>query len=94
MGCEPRGLATKTGSMPFWEAAEPLFLLKEYLPVFPNWSQSPLQGREEHFVNQFLKTPAKTGLLTEDRNKVFFHRIHRYAAGLSRKLRGKGVAAS
>lgn len=72
MPFEPRGLATGIGSMPFREAAEALALIKECLPEIPCWPQLPLRGRQEHFVNQFLKPLVKTGLLTDNGERIFF----------------------
>jgi len=72
MGFEPRGLATGIGSTPFQETAETLALIKECPPEIPYWPQLPLRGRQQHFVNQFLKPLVKTGLLTDDGERIFF----------------------
>lgn len=69
---EPKGMATGIGSMPHRDAAEALPLIKKYLPDSPHWPQLPLRGRQEHFVNQFLKPLVKTGLLTDNGEKIFF----------------------
>lgn len=69
---EPNGLATGIGSMPYHDPAEALSMIKKYLPEVPHWPQLPQRGRQEDFVNQFLKPLVKTGLLVEDGNKTFF----------------------
>lgn len=69
---EPDGLATGIGSMPYHDPAEALPLIKKYLPEIPHWPQLPQRGRQEHFVNQFLKPLVNTGLLVDDGNKIFF----------------------
>lgn len=69
---EPKGLATGIGSMPYTDAGEALPRIKEYLSDIPHWPQLPLRGRQEHFVNQFLKPLVKTGLLIDDGDKVYF----------------------
>ena len=69
---EPNGQATGIGSMPYLDPAEALPQIKKYLPKIPHWPQLPQRGRQEHFVNQFLKPLVKTGLLVDDGNKTFF----------------------
>ncbi len=69
---EPNGQATGIGSMPQHDPAEALPMIKKYLPEIPHWPQLPQRGREEHFVNQFLKPLVKIGLLVDDGNKTFF----------------------
>jgi len=81
--------------MPFLrEVAGAPLLIKEYLPEIPYWPQLSLRGRQDHFVNRFLKPLVKTGLLTDDGDKVFFDRIHHLTAAVSKKLREKGAAAT
>lgn len=69
---EPRGLATGIGSMPFTDPAAALPMIKKYLPEIPHWPQLPLRGRQEHFINQFLRPLVKTGLLIDDGDKIYF----------------------
>ncbi|OPY57719.1 MAG: hypothetical protein A4E55_01439 [Pelotomaculum sp. PtaU1.Bin035] len=69
---EPRGLATGIGSMPCDNPGSAWSLIKKYLPDIPHWPQLPLRGRREHFVNQSLKPLVKTGLLTDDGDKIYF----------------------
>ncbi|MCL6635852.1 MAG: hypothetical protein K6T29_08835 [Peptococcaceae bacterium] len=72
MPFEPMGLATGIGSMPFTDPAEALPLIRKYLPEIPHWPQLPLRGRQEHFVNQFLRPLVEAGLLTDDGDRVYF----------------------
>lgn len=69
---EPKGLATGIGSMPYTDPDEALPQIKKYLPDIPFWPQLPLRGRQEHFVNQFLKPLVKTGLLVDNGENVYF----------------------
>lgn len=69
---EPKGMATGIGSMPYTDPADALPLIKKTLPAIPHWPQLPLRGRQEHFVNQFLKPLVKTGLLNDDGEKIYF----------------------
>lgn len=69
---EPKGLATGMGSMPYTDPDGALPLVKKYLGAIPHWPQLPLRGRQEHFVNQFLKPLVNTGLLTDDGERVYF----------------------
>lgn len=69
---EPLGMATGIGSLPYTDAADALSLIKKNLPDIPHWPQLPLRGRQEHFVNQFLKPLVRTGLLKDDGDKIYF----------------------
>ncbi len=72
MNFEPKGLPTGIGSLPFASAGEALPLIKKYLPEIPHWPQLPKRGRQEHFVNQYLKPLLKTSLLTDTGDKIYF----------------------
>lgn len=72
MSFEPKCLATGIGSLPFTDAGDAMQMINKYLTDIPNWPQLPLRGREEHFVNQYLKPLLTMGLITDDGNKIFF----------------------
>lgn len=72
MPFEPKGLATGIGSLPYDEPAQALPLIKKTFEEIPHWPQLPRRGRQEHFVNQFLRPLVKAGLLNDDGDKVFF----------------------
>jgi hypothetical protein len=69
---EPKCLATGIGSLPYTDADSAMQLIKKSFADIPYWPQLPLRGREEHFVNQYLKPLVAMGLLTDDGNKIFF----------------------
>ena len=70
----PGGIATGIGSLPFTEPGEAVSVVRKYLPEAPHWPQLPQRGRQEHFVNQFLRPLVKTGLLCDDGEKIYFCR--------------------
>jgi len=70
---EPQGLATGIGSIPCTDPACAWSLVKKYFLDIPHWPQLPLRGRQEHFVNQYLRPLVKTGLLTDDGNNIYFN---------------------
>lgn len=72
MPFEPKLLATGIGSLPFTEADRAMQTVNKYFTDIPYWPQLPQRGREEHFVNQYLKPLLTMGLLTDDGNKVYF----------------------
>lgn len=72
MSFEPKLLATGIGSLPFKEADRAMQTVNKYFTDIPYWPQLPQRGREEHFVNQYLKPLLTMGLLTDDGNKVYF----------------------
>lgn len=72
MPFEPKCLATGIGSLPFTEAGRAMQTITKYFTDIPYWPQLPQRGREEHFVNQYLKPLLAMGLLTDDGNKIFF----------------------
>ncbi len=69
---EPEGLPTGIGSLPYVSAGEALPLIKKSFPEIPHWPQLPRRGRQEHFVNQYLRPLLKTGLLVDDGDKIYF----------------------
>ncbi len=68
----PEGIATGIGSLPLTEPSEAVRLVRKYLPEAPHWPQLPQRGRQEHFVNQFLRPLVTTGLLCDDGEKIYF----------------------
>jgi hypothetical protein len=72
MSFEPKCLATGIGSLPFTDAGSAMQMINKYFTDIPNWPQLPLRGREEHFVNLYLKPLLTMGLLTDDGNKIYF----------------------
>lgn len=69
---EPKGLATGIGSLPHTSVEDAMSLVKKYVPYIPHWPQLPQRGRQENFVEQYLKPLVKTGLLVDDGEKVYF----------------------
>lgn len=69
---EPKCLATGIGSMPDTDAGSAMQMISKYFADIPYWPQLPLLGRDEHFVNQYLKPLTSMGLLTDDGNKIYF----------------------
>lgn len=72
MPFEPKCLATGIGSLPFTDAGRAMEMINKYFTDIPYWPQLPQRGREEHFVNQYLKPLLTIGLLTDDGNKIYF----------------------
>lgn len=72
MSFRPGGLATGIGSLPFTDPSDALRLIKKYLPDIPHWPQLPSRGRQEHFVNQYLRPLVKADLLVDDGDKIYF----------------------
>lgn len=69
---KPKCLATGIGSLPFTDAGRAMQTINKCFTDIPYWPQLPQRGREEHFVNQYLKPLLTMGLLTDDGKKVFF----------------------
>jgi len=69
---EPKGLATGIGSLPHTGVEDAMSLVKKYIPHIPHWPQLPQRGRQENFVEQYLKPLVKAGLLVDDGDKEYF----------------------
>lgn len=54
------------GSLPYGDPQRAIQLIKKCLPEIPHWPQLPRRGRKEHFVNQFLASLGRFGLLKYD----------------------------
>ncbi len=59
----PESLATGIGSLPYLDSEEAMALIFSELPDIPHWPQLPQQGKQEHFVHQFLQPLVDCGML-------------------------------
>ncbi len=69
----PESLATGIGSLPYLFPEEALALVFTALPDIPNWPQLPQQGKQEHFVHQFLQPLVDCGMLTTKGDRWVFN---------------------
>lgn len=59
----PKSMATGIGSLPYLDTEEALSLIFSAFPDIPHWPQLPQQGKQEHFIHQFLKPLVDCGML-------------------------------